>query len=394
MQQPLFSATEGETYPDPVCVDLTNIESIAASAPVCSYNEWDPLEEVIVGIVEGACFPPWMDMLAAPLPEGHHGFWQANAGSPFPAELVDAIRREIDGFVEILDRRGIQIRRPTAQDKRQVFGAPGWTSTGFYDAMPRDGFLVIGDEIIECPMAWRSRYFESSAYRALFKDYFRRGARWSAAPRPELSAATYCADWREPGPDGERRMTVTEYEPTFDAADFIRCGRDIFAQQSHVTNRFGIDWLQRHIGSGYRVHLLVFDDAHPMHIDATLMPLAPGKLLINPERGAGGSGNVLRLGGQGGAPACGAGRPSDVYVQRMGEHEPSHARPNLRGGRGRGSPDAGAAAGLGIRGGALPVPQLQQHRRIIPLRDARRPACGIAAILFLKGTDVRGGFGG
>jgi glycine amidinotransferase len=32
------------------------------------------------------------------------------------------------------------------------------------------------------------------------------------------------------------------------------------------------------------VHVLEPDDPHPMHIDATMMPLAPGKLLVNPER--------------------------------------------------------------------------------------------------------------
>ena len=26
-------------------------------SPVCSHNEWDPLEEIIVGCAEGACFP-------------------------------------------------------------------------------------------------------------------------------------------------------------------------------------------------------------------------------------------------------------------------------------------------------------------------------------------------
>ena len=27
--------------------------------PVCSHNEWDPLEEVIVGRAENACVPPF-----------------------------------------------------------------------------------------------------------------------------------------------------------------------------------------------------------------------------------------------------------------------------------------------------------------------------------------------
>jgi len=33
--------------------DLDKSQSEEAKSPVCSYNEWDPLEEVIVGRVEG-----------------------------------------------------------------------------------------------------------------------------------------------------------------------------------------------------------------------------------------------------------------------------------------------------------------------------------------------------
>jgi glycine amidinotransferase len=150
--------------------------------------------------------------------------------------------------------------------------------------MPRDGLLVIGDEIIEAPMAWRSRYYEMDAYRPLLKYYFQHGAKWSAAPRPQLSDHLYNPDYAETADNEELKYAITEFEPTFDAADFIRCGKDIFVQKSHVTNSFGIDWLRRHLGEQYTIHELSFNDRHPMHIDATLMPLAPGKLLVNPER--------------------------------------------------------------------------------------------------------------
>ncbi len=79
------------------------------------------------------------------------------------------------------------------------------------------------------------------------------------------------------------RFMVTEFEPVFDAADFVRCGRDIFGQQSHVTNRMGIMWLQRHLGDGYRVHELQSLYAQTIHIDSTFMPVAPGKVLVNPK---------------------------------------------------------------------------------------------------------------
>ena len=54
------------------------------------------------------------------------------------------------------------------------------------NACPRDGVLVVGDEIIEAPMAWRSRVNEFFPYRKLFNEYFKRGAKWTAAPRPKM----------------------------------------------------------------------------------------------------------------------------------------------------------------------------------------------------------------
>jgi glycine amidinotransferase len=87
------------------------------------------------------------------------------------------------------------------------------------------------------------------------------------------------------GEQGERfHSYVTEFEPVFDAADFVRCGRDLFVQRSHATNTLGIEWLRRHLGPDYRIHEIEIRDPHPMHVDATFMPLAPGKLLINRER--------------------------------------------------------------------------------------------------------------
>ena len=60
-----------------------------------------------------------------------------------------------------------------------------------YAAMPRDILIVVGDEIIEAPMAWRSRFFEYRAYRPLLKEYFKRGAKWTTAPKPLLSDDLY-----------------------------------------------------------------------------------------------------------------------------------------------------------------------------------------------------------
>lgn len=255
-------------------------------APVVnSHNEWDPLEEVVVGVAAGAHVPAWSPMIAATTPEDQCGFFQQLGGRPFPAEVVDAAKRDLDALAERLHREGVVVRVPRADEYSRPFTTPDWeSSSGLYAAMPRDVLLVVGDEIIEAPMAWRCRYFEVHAFRPLLTEYFRAGARWTAAPRPTLRDEQFLPEEEAGGLAAAPPYMVTEYEPTFDAADFMRFGRDIFAQRSHVTNDLGIEWLRRHLGASYTVHVLEPDDPHPMHIDATMLPLAPGKLLLNPER--------------------------------------------------------------------------------------------------------------
>ena len=252
---------------------------------VNSFNEWDPLEEVIVGTIDGAMTPGWDKMLEATMPHESWDYFRRNGGTPFPAELIDPAREELDNLSRVLEAEGITVKRPATVEHSQPYSTPDWRSaSGLYAAMPRDTLMCIGNEIIEVPMAWRSRYFEAAAYRPLLKEYFAQGARWSAAPRPQLLDALYDERFAEPVSGEKVRYAITEFEPTFDAADFTRCGRDIFGQKSNVTNDFGIEWLRRHLGGEYQIHVIEFDDLHPMHIDATLVPLAPGKVLVNPER--------------------------------------------------------------------------------------------------------------
>lgn len=64
----------------------------SAECPVSAYNEWDPLEEVIVGIVDNAHFPPWDLVVGAPLSPAQRAVFQQRAGQPFPADEIAAAR--------------------------------------------------------------------------------------------------------------------------------------------------------------------------------------------------------------------------------------------------------------------------------------------------------------
>jgi len=254
------------------------------TCPVNSYNEWDPLEEVIVGQVKGASMPPGHVSVLSAIPEKSALWYKLIGGHRHPRILINWAQKELDEFIHILKGEGITVKQPDIMDFSAPFRTPYWKSRGFCTASPRDSLLVVGDEIIECPMAWRSRYFESHAYRSLLKEYFKNGARWTSAPKPQLNDALYDYNYRVPQKNMPVQYVINEYEPVFDAADFVRCGKDLFVIRSNVTNQFGIAWLKRHLGEKYTIHEIETTDRQPMHIDCTFMPLCPGKALINPER--------------------------------------------------------------------------------------------------------------
>jgi glycine amidinotransferase len=263
-------------------------EAIEASprttvCPVNSYNEWDPLEEVIVGRLEGATIPPGHVTVTYNVPKVVGQLVKIFGGMRYPKWMLNAAQKQLDEFIHILEVEGVTVRRPELINFSRKFSTPFWSSKGFTIACPRDGFLVLGDEIIETPMAWRSRYFETFCYRSLFKEYFDQGARWTVAPRPQLLDSLFDHNFILPKYGEPLRYVINESEPVFDAADFVRCGKDIFYQKSNVTNEAGVEWLRRQVGDRFRIHEIQTRCVDPMHIDSTVTLLAPGKILINPE---------------------------------------------------------------------------------------------------------------
>lgn len=264
---------------------MTRADSEGGVEPVVnSWNEWDPLEEVVVGILDGAAALTWEIAFEAVTAVEHldrsRTYHRAHGGKRIEQLHLTPAQRELDELVRILKGEGVKVRRPDPIDHSRAISTPLWTTQGGNcQANPRDVLIVLGNEILEAPMAWRSRYFEFLAYRRLCKEYFKKGAKWRAAPKPAMSERAYDFDWTR----GEGYVT-SEYEPLFDAADMARCGRDIFIQRSHVTNDFGIEWLRQHYGDTFTFHKVEFDDYRAIHIDATFVPLRPGFALINPDR--------------------------------------------------------------------------------------------------------------
>ena len=231
-------------------------------APVVqSFNEWDPLEEVIVGTVLGAMYPECGPILAA---AGEPEWLWHYQGVHVEEESVQAAHEQLEELVRVLKAEGVKVRRPDPIPHNIGYSTPYWhCRSGWNTANPRDLFLVVGDEIIECASPMRHRHFESLAYRRLFTEYFRAGARLTSAPRARPARRALRPQLPPTGPTARptwasgscprattHRYPITEDEPVWEAADFVRCGRDLFVIRSVVTNELGIEWVRRHLGSG------------------------------------------------------------------------------------------------------------------------------------------------
>jgi len=259
-----------------------------------SYNEWDPLEEVIVGTVTGAMYPEVSPILAA---NGEPEWLLHYQGEFVEEEFIEKANEQLENLVALFEDANIKVRRPAPHAHNVEYQTPNWRCrSGWNTANPRDLFLVVGDEVIECASPLRHRYFESQAYHSLMTQYFKQGARWTAAPKAPLRDSLYdhsflLSERSENDSDADKilqegethRYPINESEPVFEAADFVRCGKDLFVTQSIATNALGIEWVRRHLGDRYRVHEIKTRCKATWHIDTTFMPLAPKKALINPQ---------------------------------------------------------------------------------------------------------------
>jgi N-dimethylarginine dimethylaminohydrolase len=240
---------------------------------VWSCNEWDQLEEVVVGNPLRARFPTadrstqiteYPDRPLEKIPQG-----------PFPQWIIDETEEDLNAVVAVLEGLGITVKRPETWPHEAKFSTIHWESEGYYNYCPRDILLVIGDHIIETPNVMRSRAQESFSYRSMMVDYLKSGAKWYSAPKPMLLDSLFEVDLDRPTPRND--------EPAFDAANILRLGRDLLYLVSGTGNELGGQWLQTILGDEFRVHFLK-DVYYGSHIDSTFVALRPGLILCNPAR--------------------------------------------------------------------------------------------------------------
>jgi glycine amidinotransferase len=252
---------------------------------VRSFTEWQPLEEVIVGRI----FPvrtPASDLSFKLFFNDnlHKNYIFADKEFSLPNRFVEEGEEDLEEFANVLTKLGVTVRRPgPVTPELSVFVSP----YGFkgYLTPPlniRDQTLIYGNKIIETPSLVRTRIYENDLLKSLFYEYMREGAVWLSAPRPIMTDMSFDYSYVlrvSPERKFERNPSQFDigFEMMLDGAQCMRFGQDIVINVSNENHRLGCAWLKSVLPE-VRFHEICVTDSH---IDGRLVPLRPGKLLID-----------------------------------------------------------------------------------------------------------------
>jgi glycine amidinotransferase/scyllo-inosamine-4-phosphate amidinotransferase 1 len=206
-----------------------------------SWNEWDPLEEVVVGIADYANWPSTDPVFAE---EATKTLWTETPvpSGPVPQWIVDESNEDLNQLANTLVQYGATVRRPEPINFVE--------RNGMYNYCPRDRLLVAGDTIVDGNMMYPCRNQEIEALSKIINN-----ARVISMPR-------------------DQGMVL-------DSANICRLGDTWLFLESYSGNRAAYNWLRDQF-SNITIELCNFYAG--VHIDSTIVPLREGLVLLNGHR--------------------------------------------------------------------------------------------------------------
>ena len=206
-----------------------------------SWNEWDPLREIVVGSATGANWPSSDPVFAqeasktqwheTPIPSGPVSQW-----------IIDETNEDLEGLCRILRTAGVQVHRPRPNDFVHT--------DGMYNYCPRDRLLIAGDSIVDTAMLYPCR-------------------------DQEIDYLDFVTD----------RNTVfhmpRDQNMICDAANICRLNDTWLFLVSHSGNEQAALWLADQFPS---IDIYGCDFYSGVHIDSTVVPVREGTVLLNASR--------------------------------------------------------------------------------------------------------------
>ena len=206
-----------------------------------SWNEWDPLQEIVVGIADHANWPSTDPVFAK---EATKTLWTETPvpSGAVPSWIVDQANEDLNQLANTLVQYGVTVSRPEPINfvERQ----------GMYNYCPRDRLLIAGNTVVDVNMMYPCRNQEIDALSKAIGD-----ASVITMPR-------------------DQGMIL-------DAANICRLGDTWLFLESYSGNRLAYNWLCNQFPN---INIELCNFYAGVHIDSTIVPLREGLVLLNGHR--------------------------------------------------------------------------------------------------------------
>jgi glycine amidinotransferase/scyllo-inosamine-4-phosphate amidinotransferase 1 len=206
-----------------------------------SRNEWDPLEEVVVGRADYANWPTTDPVFAE---ESKKTLWTETPvpSGPVPQWIVDEANEDLDALAKVCRDYGAVVHRPQPYNyvKRN----------GMYGYCPRDRVLIAGKKVVDVSMMYPCRNQEFRSLEHAWVGY-------EPVIMPKNSGMV------------------------LDAANICRLGDTWLFLESSSGNRAAYDWLCEQFPE---INIELCNFYAGVHIDSTIVPLREELVLLNGHR--------------------------------------------------------------------------------------------------------------
>lgn len=208
---------------------------------ISSWNEWDTVKEMVVGIADYANWPSSDPVFAL---ESMKTTWKDSPppAGPVPSWIIEETNQDLDGLVDILVKSSVKVHRPGNFDFV--------TAQGMYNYCPRDRLLVAGDVIVDPAMMYPCRDMESKCL-----DFVLENNQVLHMPRSQGMI--------------------------LDAANIVKLNDTWLFLESPSGNRSAFEWLQQQFPN---IKIETCNFYAGVHIDSTVVLLDDGIVMLNAHR--------------------------------------------------------------------------------------------------------------
>ena len=192
------------------------------------------------------------------------------------SKLIEERNEDLNNLAKILESFDVKVYRPESVRKSIPIQTPYFKGLQSSASNVRDLIFTYANKIIETPVLIQGRFFENYNLYPILKEYFLKDYLWLKAPTPILTPETFddqdwdiCRDFKNIDP---------KWDLGIDAAQYLKIGKDILCNISTYNHYFGSKWMKSVLPEA-NIHII--DSMIDNHLDGNILPLCPGKFLVN-----------------------------------------------------------------------------------------------------------------